>query len=147
MKSVFLSGSIKIKTLSNAVNARLENMIKNNLHIIVGDAKGADLALQNYFDLQQYRNLKVYCVGAARNNVSNWDMKVVTTKLRPGSRAYYTAKDEVMAEHCDFGFMVWDSQSPGTLKNIVELLKTGKKISCLREWARRICECWVGGRF
>ena len=122
-----LSGSIKIKTLNNSVNERLENMIKNNLRVIVGDANGADIALQKYFDSHGYRNLVVYCVGAPRNNVSAWDTEVVITTLRPGSRAYYTAKDEVMAEHCDFGFMVWDTKSPGTLKNVLELLKADKK--------------------
>ena len=127
MKTVFLSGSIKIKSLSDSVKVRLGNMVQNNLHIIVGDANGADLAFQKFFDELNYQNVIVYCVGAPRNNASNWNTEVVMTKHRAGSRAYYTAKDEVMAVHSDCGFMVWDSQSPGTLKNVIELLKTGKK--------------------
>ena len=31
-----------------------------------------------------------------------------------------------MAEDCDFGLMVWDSKSTGTLNNVIELLKLNK---------------------
>ncbi|GAB59429.1 hypothetical protein RNAN_2432 [Rheinheimera nanhaiensis E407-8] len=31
-----------------------------------------------------------------------------------------------MAEVCDYGFMIWDTKSSGTLKNIIELLKRKK---------------------
>lgn len=32
-----------------------------------------------------------------------------------------------MAEDCDFGLMIWDCKSPGTLSNVIELLQHGKK--------------------
>lgn len=127
MKKVFLSGSIKIKSLSSEVIVRLNNMIRNNLQIMIGDAKGADLAFQEFFHDQNYKKVTIYCVGSARNNVSDWDTEAIITKLRPGTRAYYTAKDEIMAQTCDLGFMVWDTTSLGTLKNVIELLKLNKK--------------------
>ncbi|WP_204369079.1 hypothetical protein [Methylocucumis oryzae] len=41
---------------------------------------------------------------------------------------FFTAKDIKMAEDCDYGLMVWDAESTGTLNNAIELLKR-KKIS------------------
>ena len=32
-----------------------------------------------------------------------------------------------MAEDCDFGLMIWDSRSTGTLSNAIELIKKKKK--------------------
>lgn len=127
MKKVFLSGSINIKSLSCEVIVRLNNMIQNKLNIMIGDAKGADLAFQEFFHDQNYKKVTVYCVGRARNNVSEWKTETIVTKHRPGTRAYFTAKDEVMAQTCDLGFMVWDAKSPGTLKNVIELLKLNKR--------------------
>ena len=48
------------------------------------------------------------------------------TETKPGTRAYFTAKDVQMAQDCDYGFMVWDTQSTGTLSNALELLKHNK---------------------
>ncbi len=31
-----------------------------------------------------------------------------------------------MAKHCDYGLMVWDSKSTGTLSNVYELFKSNK---------------------
>ena len=32
-----------------------------------------------------------------------------------------------MAEDADYGLMIWDGKSPGTMNNIIELLQRGKK--------------------
>ena len=48
------------------------------------------------------------------------------TETKPGTRAYFTAKDVQMTQVCDYGFMVWDTQSTGTLSNALELLKRNK---------------------
>ncbi len=41
---------------------------------------------------------------------------------------YHTAKDLAMAEEADYGFMLWDGVSKGTLNNILNLLERGKKV-------------------
>jgi hypothetical protein len=38
------------------------------------------------------------------------------------------AKDLHMAREADYGFMIWDGQSSGTLSNILELLEMGNKV-------------------
>ena len=42
-------------------------------------------------------------------------------------RAFFTAKDIEMAQDADYGLMIWDSKSTGTLSNVMELLAQEKK--------------------
>lgn len=41
---------------------------------------------------------------------------------------YHTAMDLAMAEEADYGFMLWDGLSKGTLNNMLALLERGKKV-------------------
>ena len=72
--------------------------------------------------------MTVYCTGnLPRNNVAEWPVHRVVTKAKAGTRAYFTAKDLEMARHSDYGLMVWDCKSTGTLSNVIELLREKKK--------------------
>ena len=42
-------------------------------------------------------------------------------------REFYTLKDMKMADDADYGLMIWDGKSKGTLKNIEEMKKNNKK--------------------
>jgi predicted XRE-type DNA-binding protein len=73
-------------------------------------------------------NVTVYCTGdLPRNNVAEWPVHRVISRAKAGSRAYFTAKDLEMARDSDYGLMVWDCKSTGTLSNVIELLKRKKK--------------------
>ena len=73
-------------------------------------------------------HVTVYCTGGRpRNNIGAWPVHKVVSNAKEGSRAYYTAKDVDMAEVADYGLMMWDVASTGTLSNVVELLKRRKK--------------------
>ena len=41
-------------------------------------------------------------------------------------RAFYTVKDKEMASNADYGFVLWDGKSPGSLNNVFELAKRRK---------------------
>lgn len=128
MHTVFISGSMKIKNLDENVIKRINNMVESSYQVIVGDADGVDSSIQRYLDSQKIKSVIVYCSGARpRNNISNWLTKKINSNATPGTRAYFTAKDIIMAEDCDYGFMVWDTRSTGTLSNTIELLKREKK--------------------
>lgn len=127
MNKVFISGSIQIKKLSQKVLDRIDKIVDSELEVIVGDAKGVDSSIQNYLKEKHFNSVKVYCSGAKpRNNLGEWSTNKVSTDAKPGTRAFFTAKDRKMAEDCDYGFMIWDSKSTGTLSNTVELLKSSK---------------------
>ncbi len=128
MTKVFIAGSINIKTLHSAVKERIDKIIALNYHIIVGDANGVDAAIQLYLSQNKFDNVTVYCTGnTPRNNINQWPVFKVLSKFTEGSRAFFTAKDLQMALDADYGFMVWDTKSTGTLKNTIELLKQKKK--------------------
>lgn len=128
MTTVFIAGSMNIKNLDRKVKERLENILSSNLSVVIGDADGADTSIQQYLFEHGGSKTIVYCSGAKpRNNMGGWPVHKVKTTHAPGSRAFFTAKDVEMAETADFGLMVWDAKSTGTLSNVIELLKRKKK--------------------
>lgn len=127
MKKVFLSGSRRISRLPAEVAQRLEEMIRRELTILVGDANGADKAIQTYFAEHQYPNVLVYCTGGdCRNNVGRWPIRSVDAPHRSRDFAFFTAKDAAMAEDADVGLALWDAQSTGTLVNVARLVARSK---------------------
>lgn len=127
MTNVFVSGSIKIKKLDPKVTERLKNIISSNLRVIIGDADGVDSSIQEFLKSNGVRSVVVYCSGdIPRNNIGHWDTKKVSTTCKPGTRQYFTAKDKAMAADCDYGFMIWDASSTGTLSNAIELVEKNK---------------------
>lgn len=127
MHTIFISGSMHIKNIDNLVIARINNIIGSGYNIIIGDADGVDSSIQEYLHAKGVKSVTVYCTGeSARNNIGNWILNRIQTDEKPNTRAYFTAKDISMAKDCDFGLMIWDSKSTGTLSNILELLSLNK---------------------
>lgn len=129
MHKVFISGSMRIKNLDRNVLIRIDNIVNSDYQVIVGDASGVDSSIQEYLNASHSKSVVVYCAGdRPRNNIGHWIVEKVYVNASPGTRAFYTAKDVQMANDCDYGLMVWDTKSTGTLSNTIELLKR-KKIS------------------
>lgn len=126
-KKVFVSGSMRIKNLDFNVVERLKNILELDYWVIVGDADGVDKSFQSHLKSKGIGSVVVYCTGEKpRNNLGDWAIKSVKTSSKFGTREYYTAKDIEMAKDCDYGFMVWDTKSTGTLSNAFELLRRKK---------------------
>lgn len=103
-------------------------MMRQNFTVLVGDANGADKAMQQYLHQCGYREVRVYCMETCRNNVGQWPAKLHTAKpSAKRDRHYYGIKDAAMAEDATCGFMLWDGESKGTLTNVVNLLNAHKK--------------------
>lgn len=127
MTTVFIAGSIKIKNLDQLVVERVRKIIDSGYQVVVGDANGADSSIQQLLRDLGGNNTTVFSSSHhPRNNIGGWRVCVVDTEYAPGSRAYFTAKDLKMAEVADYGLMIWDSQSTGTLSNVIELLRQNK---------------------
>lgn len=128
MPTIFAGGSLNIKHLHPLFLERLRNVISSNMNVVVGDADGADKAIQEFLHEMGAVSVMIYCSGPnPRNNVGDWPTRVVSSEAEPGTRAFFTAKDLEMAKVADYGLMVWDGKSTGTLSNTIELLKRGKK--------------------
>lgn len=128
MTTVFIAGSISIKRLDASVKDRIDTIVASEFDVVVGDAKGVDSMVQAHLLEAGAKNVRIYCTGKRpRNNLGGWPVETVTSKASPGTREYYTAKDLRMAENADFGLMIWDRKSQGTLSNVLELNRRSKR--------------------
>jgi predicted XRE-type DNA-binding protein len=128
MTTVFIAGSISISRLHEKVADRINKIVSSDFNVVVGDADGADTSIQECLRRYQAGKVTVYCTGESpRNNVAEWPVHRVVSKAKAGARAYFTAKDLEMARDSDYGLMVWDCKSTGTLSNVIELLREKKK--------------------
>jgi hypothetical protein len=78
---------------------------------------------------KDYRNVIVHCMTAnCRNNVGGWPAQEVAAP--PGARgfAYYSTKDQAMVDAAEYGFMLWDGESKGTLNSVINMIRQEKPV-------------------
>jgi hypothetical protein len=153
MTKVFIGGSRKIGRLGAEVRQRLDRIIEKKLQVLIGDANGADKAVQVYLRSRGYERVEVYCMdGVCRNNVGGWVTRHIPASKKTKGFEYYSAKDIEMTNESTVGFMLWDGSSRGTLSNISRLIEQNKKVvvyvAPLREFvtlsSRDECESFIG---
>jgi hypothetical protein len=127
--NIFISGSIRINKLPISATNKIDKIISKDFTILIGDAKGVDLQVQKYLSIKNYNNVVIYFVGTEiRNNVGKWEVKRIPNNdnVKKG-RELYKLKDIAMANDADYGLMIWDGSSIGTLNNILEMRKRQKQ--------------------
>ena len=128
MATVFLSGSRRIGRLNNDIRRRLRNIVRHEMDVVIGDCDGADRAFQADLARIRYPKVKVFCSGNhCRNNLGGWPVEHVLVPRSMSARDFYARKDARMAAVADFGFVLWDGGSRGSLGNIIRLLNLGRK--------------------
>jgi probable addiction module antidote protein len=128
MKTVFVGGSRHVTRLTPQVEERLDNIVGSGFQVVVGDAAGADKAVQKFLVDASYPHVTVFCSGERpRNNLGTWKTHKVSTLKTAKGFQFYAAKDREMAREADFGLMIWDGKSPGTALNVLRLVRAGKK--------------------
>lgn len=127
MTTIFVGGSRHVARLPDHVKGRLDAMMRNGHHIVVGDAPGVDKAVQAHLRDAAYDRVTVFCSGDRhRNNLGGWRMNHVAAPRAAKGFQFYAAKDREMARCADFGLMIWDGRSPGTVLNVLRLVRAGK---------------------
>jgi hypothetical protein len=87
MTSVFIGGSRAVSWLDGIVQQKLDDLISRQCSIFVGDANGADKAVQQYLASRGYKHVTVYCMEHCRNNLGNWPARnVAAPSVRSGLR-------------------------------------------------------------
>jgi hypothetical protein len=130
MIRVFLAGSRKLSRLPEAVRTRLQEIVGREMEVVVGDANGADRAIQSQLAAWNYPSVTVYHVGVSpRNNVGAWPTCRIETPRGARGFDFYATKDRAMAEAADCGLMVWDGISRGTLANVEALVAGAKPVA------------------
>jgi len=123
LSKVFVGGSRRISRLNVELRKRLEQIVEKQLAVLVGDANGADKAVQDFFRERRYPNVVVFCTeGHCRNNLGEWPVRPIKAPHHTRDFEYFTAKDAAMAREADFGLMLWDGVSAGTLVNVARLV-------------------------
>jgi probable addiction module antidote protein len=127
LNTIFIGGSRHVSRLPPEVKKRLDNVVASGHSVIVGDANGADKAVQKHFLDKHYDKVTVFCSGTApRNNLGTWLTNHVDAPRSAKGFQFYAAKDRQMAREADFGLMIWDGKSAGTVLNVLRLAIAGK---------------------
>lgn len=125
--NIFIGGSIGISKLNSTIHERLDEFIQRGDTILIGDANGADKAVQTYLAHKDYPNVTVFCMEVCRNNIGQWPVRHVEPPIKKKDSKYYAAKDLVMFQEARCGVMLWDAKSKGTLQNMLNLVGAGKR--------------------
>ncbi len=128
---VFISGSISIKTLPEPVKNSLNNIIKNNMQILIGDADGIDTLVQKYCINNNYFNLRIYTINQHPRFIAskNFDLKIVDVPDDiKKERERQKQKDIAMTKDSDYCFIIWNCKSKGSYSNIIRAIEYNKKI-------------------
>lgn len=129
MTKVFIGGSRRVSRLNEDVKHRIDRIIEQGFPVIIGDANGADKAVQQYLHVRGYNAVEVFCSGGeCRNNLGKWPVRVAHVGHTRRDFTFYAAKDEQMAREASVGLMIWDGKSAGTLANVARLIHQNKKV-------------------
>lgn len=124
---IFIGGSRAVSKLDGVIRDRLDEFIHRGDSILIGDANGADKAVQQHFAERHYPNVEVFCMEECRNNIGSWPIRNIAPPNNRKDFSYYAAKDSAMAREAGCGVMFWDGKSKGTLQNILNLMAAGKR--------------------
>lgn len=135
MKKIFVSGSRSITSLPTIVMLYLDELIRDNTRILVGDCDGVDTFVQKYLRSLGYTNVCVYTSGSQPRNfygINRWDTVCINAEKGEDEREYYAIKDIKMTNDCDEGLALWDGKSRATNANIERLKASGKAVTIFK---------------
>jgi len=119
MAMIFMGGSRDIFELPPPAIERIGAIVATEHGVLIGDAPGADAEMQGLLVGYNYDHVGVFHAGAApRNNLGDWAAYHIPPPDGSKGFAVHSAKDREMARRADFGLMVWDDASPGTVHTV-----------------------------
>lgn len=130
MSSVFISGSIAIKSIPRSVENSINRIMDQNININVGDADGIDSMIQNYCKRKKYFNVTVYSIySSPRYKAPCFNKKYIIVKSESKrERERQKEKDSAMTIESDFSLVIWDGKSKGSYQNIRRAIENNKKV-------------------
>jgi len=130
MTSVFIGGSRRVVKLDDEVKDRIDRIIEKRFPVLVGDANGADRAVQSYLASKRYELVELFCSqGVCRNNIGGWPVHSVPVATKRKDFQFFAAKDRAMAAEASHGLMLWDGESAGTAMNAYRLTQANKMVA------------------
>ena len=142
---IYLAGSrvgVSTGRLPQSVRDRVGTIVRRGMRVVIGDANGADRALQMLLRELGHKDVSVIVGGTGRvRNLADpdWPVERIGADSPLTGKALMTIKDEAMGERATHGLMVWsdvytnrfgrESVSSGTLRNVWQLLSAGKPVA------------------
>ncbi len=142
---IYLAGSrvgVSTGRLPQSVRDRVGTIVRRGMRVVIGDANGADRALQMLLRELGHKDVSVIVGGSGRvRNLADpdWPVERIGADSPLTGKALMTIKDEAMGERATHGLMVWsdvytnrfgrESVSSGTLRNVWQLLSAGKPVA------------------
>lgn len=126
---IFIAGARSIAVLDEYAQAKMLSIYRKGHDVLVGDCYGVDASVQKFYAELDYARVTVFASnGHARNNIGHWPVESVETPSSLRGFEFYRQKDIAMANAAEFGFMIWDGESRGTLNNIVTMAAQNKPV-------------------
>ena len=126
---IFIAGARSVQQLDDLVLQRMMSIYQKGYDVLVGDCYGVDSSVQKFYSDLGYNNVVVYASnGKARNNIGKWNIHSVSVPSYIKGFDFYKQKDLAMAKEADYGFMIWDGESRGTLNNTINLVSQNKRV-------------------
>ena len=126
-KTIFLGGSKIINSLTPAMKEKIVEFMNIGHNIIIGDSMGADKEMQKVLEENNYKKVTVYYSGdRPRVNLGNWKTKHISSNKFMSDYERQKLKDNQMAKDCDYGYMLLQGLTKGTIANINKLLELNK---------------------
>lgn len=127
---VFISGSSKLKHLTEDMKQCLDNYMDLNASFIVGDCYGADELAQKYLKSKGYEDVTVYTSTVTpRAKRCSYDKYVSLWSETQGKTGedFYQVKDAAMCKACDEAVAFWNGSSYGVKCNLIRCLDLNKQ--------------------
>ena len=126
MRKVFISGSINLNILPEVVEKSLKTIQEKNIKVLVGDAKGIDTLIQDYFSKNKYFNLDICSIYEIPRNKKNNNFNTIVIEVDmdiKSERKKQEKKDGYMSLNSDYSFVIWDGKSKGSFNNILRAIE------------------------
>lgn len=142
-RKVFISGTSKFNRneLPDSIKGKIDEYVKKNYHILIGDAPGIDTSVQKYLKGKGHKNVTIYTTeNTPRHNSDldgklGWGIKKVDVPQGENKDGYNTSqvyKDRAMCKDAHTGFaVVLEEGSKNTKKNVDRLYRQGKDAEVL----------------
>ena len=104
--------------LPDEITARLNTAMKQNLHILVGEAPGANQAFQDYLAAHNYHNVTVGHARSIRYNAGDWKTQQFGDNVRE--------REKNMIAACDVAIIIWVNHSSVIATNLERLKESDK---------------------
>lgn len=118
-----------MQKLDVSVQRRMMTIYQKGYNVLVGDCYGVDTSVQRFYSNLGYSNVTVFTSnGKARNNIGGWNIHNVSVPPYVHGFDFYKQKDITMTNEADYGFMIWNGESRGTLNNTINLIMQHKNV-------------------